>query len=792
MEPFTPYRRKAVVVIDPGHGGHATVGGSSANNAHGYNGLLEKDLALDVARALRDELDRQCDVRLTRDADINLSLADRARVARTVDADLFISVHFNGSGDASVDGTEAWVSRRGHAGRSALAHSITDRVTHFAGTRNRGVRQSDFGVLLPERHALNTAACLVELAFLSNRAEVDRLADSAYKRGLARAIAEGVRDYLAQMSHSTALFAFPLDAVQAGEQMLHCDLLAEHAPSGNNLTLRWNATGQPVARLDVVLHLHGFVAHGSQYSLSNKSGLSGVDLGRRSRPTLGFVPLGKNAGPTPNGKLDAYAIPALTRDHGAGVTRLIDWGLAWFGSNRAASSGIVAGRRIFAAHSGGGARLMRLLDLGLDPHELHLFDCLYEAPTAILAWLRRRIDNDARALAGRPQASWTEYMHADGGALRCLITGGTERDSLRVAQTIAHALHAIGNADIRERLRLFYRVERVRADHAHPELRVDHDHIPGTFGGQLLADASAELRPSPVALDPGALSHGHALDTAPASSGVSIPARPPGALSGSAFMATVAGEVEPRDWVARENAFVREIAQGNIPDFLRQWVPVTVTFREPGGASHRGTFAVMPDFLAIGADSDYVLTPLDAISAQRAADAFDCLLPTAKMVSDIYHNAAVKLPAIPRDYWRTNPRKQRSTAAYVEHDAAIKRQLAGLGEPAQRAGLLREGHKKNVVISPALYTSQRGKLAFYGFFQANGQPFQHGPGTLATASFAHEPAYADYSHGVRLVHPEMTVDGQRMPTAEVLAHPVLHHLLSNEGPLSTARVPATR
>ncbi|CAN7462692.1 N-acetylmuramoyl-L-alanine amidase family protein [Paraburkholderia hospita] len=790
MEPLTSYRRKAVVVVDAGHGGSVAVGGSSANNARGYNGLLEKDLTLDVASALKDELGGQCDVRLTRNADVNLSLADRAQVARDANADLFISIHFNGSPDATVDGTEAWVSRDGHAGRSTLAQSIANRVVYFAGTRNRGVKQMNFGVLMPERHAPNTAACLVELVFLSNHAEGDRLRDTAYKRGLASSIAEGVRDYLAQMSRSTALFSYPQNAVEAGEQMLHCDALAAQVANGNNLALRWNAMSQAPSRVDIVLHLHGFTPHGSGYSLARKSESSGIDLQHRSRPTLGFVPLGRNSGPTPNGKLDAYSIPALTRDHGAGATQVISWGLVWFGGQRAASTGIAAGRRIFTAHSGGGARLMRLLDLGLDPQELHLFDCLYEAPTAILSWLRRHIDQDAHALAARQQASWADYMRADGGALRCLITGGTERESLRVAQAIAQSLRALDSSAIRELLRRFYRVERVRADRDHPDMLVDHDHIPKTFGGQLLADASAELRPSPVALiDPEALSHSRAMDTAPT---VAIPPRPSGALSGSAFMATVAGDVEPRDWVARENAFVREIAQGNVPDFLRRWVPVTVTWREPDGTGHLGTFEVMPDFLAIGADADYVLTPLDAISAQRAADAFGCLLPTSKMVWDIYQGAPVKLPAIARDYWRTNPRMQRSTAAYVEHDRAIKRQLAERAPQVQAPGLLREGHKKNVVISPALFVSQRGKLAFYGFFLPNGQPVQHGPGTVAVASFAHEPAYADYSHGVRLVHPEMTVDGQHMLVAQVLAHPVLHRLLSNEGPLSTPRVPATR
>src|SRR5690348_8206938 len=110
---------RSTIVIDPGHGGSARVGGSSPNNATGPNGLLEKDLTLDLGRRVAALLGNRANVILTRTTDANLSLADRARVAHDADADVFLSVHLNGYNDAAVDGSEAWVATRASAGSRA-------------------------------------------------------------------------------------------------------------------------------------------------------------------------------------------------------------------------------------------------------------------------------------------------------------------------------------------------------------------------------------------------------------------------------------------------------------------------------------------------------------------------------------------------------------------------------------------------------------------------------------------------------------------------------------------------
>jgi N-acetylmuramoyl-L-alanine amidase len=185
-------RTKLNVVIDPGHGGDTRVGGSAANNAVGPNGLLEKDLTLDIARRVAAALDDRFTVTLTRTADANSSLVDRAAVSKVVGADVFVSIHLNGWRDPGLDGSEAWVATGSDRGSHALARSVLDRVLAVTRAPDRGVREADLGVLLPARQGPHTVAALLELAFLTNPQEADRLGHDEYRQALAQAIAEGI------------------------------------------------------------------------------------------------------------------------------------------------------------------------------------------------------------------------------------------------------------------------------------------------------------------------------------------------------------------------------------------------------------------------------------------------------------------------------------------------------------------------------------------------------------------------------------------------------------------------
>ena len=187
---------KPVVVIDPGHGGRSKVGGSSPNNAVGPNGLLEKDLTLDIAQRVKPLIAGVADVSLTRERDVNIGLTDRAKAARDAHAALFLSVHLNGWNDASVDGTETWVARSANQRSRDFAAKLLAKLTKTTQVTSRGVKQSDFGVLLPDRHDPGTAACLAEIAFLTNPAQAKHLTDDHYKQQIAEALAAAIIEQL--------------------------------------------------------------------------------------------------------------------------------------------------------------------------------------------------------------------------------------------------------------------------------------------------------------------------------------------------------------------------------------------------------------------------------------------------------------------------------------------------------------------------------------------------------------------------------------------------------------------
>ena len=187
-----------MVVIDPGHGGTVPVGNSSPNNARGPGGTLEKALTLEIGLHMQTALRvRGLPVRLTRDRDVNLPLRARAEVARTNRAPVFLSIHFNGSTDSSVQGTETWVHAVASEASRRLAGAVQQTLLTVTGYRDRGVRSKQLGVLSPSFHDSQTACCLAELSFLTDPADEDRLRDEAYRTALGAALAAGVASYFA-------------------------------------------------------------------------------------------------------------------------------------------------------------------------------------------------------------------------------------------------------------------------------------------------------------------------------------------------------------------------------------------------------------------------------------------------------------------------------------------------------------------------------------------------------------------------------------------------------------------
>jgi len=219
------------IVIDAGHGGKDP--GASAN------GIREKDIVLKVAKKLGGYIEENLDIDVvyTRTDDTFIELEERGRIANRAGAKLFISIHINAARSRSARGTETFflgqhkteaarkVMERENAViryednpedyddydeqalvRQVLAQSAYMRQSESLASliesqfedrvqrRSRGVHQAGFYVLW----SASMPAVLVELGFLTNRAEARFLASERGQTYLASAIFRAVRDYKAK------------------------------------------------------------------------------------------------------------------------------------------------------------------------------------------------------------------------------------------------------------------------------------------------------------------------------------------------------------------------------------------------------------------------------------------------------------------------------------------------------------------------------------------------------------------------------------------------------------------
>ena len=119
-----------------------------------------------------------------------------------------------------------------------------------------------------------------------------------------------------------------------------------------------------------------------------------------------------------------------------------------------------------------------------------------------------------------------------------------------------------------------------------------------------------------------------------------------------------------------------------------------------------------------------------------------------------------------------------SLAVFVDHRDMLQAQRDSLGIPP---GAWVAGHKKDVVIGPML-NGKEGRVAIYGWHRENGAPIQ-------PVYTGHSDDWVDYSHGIRLVHRQIRVDGEIVDLAAFLEDPARAWMFSPEGVLQAARYP---
>lgn len=180
------------VGLDAGHGGIDP-------GAIGANGLVEKDVTLSVARMTAEELHaageealliRNSDSRLGRSQRSDLQA--RVHVAHKAAVDVYVSIHCNGYRLRSVHGPRTYYQSGSAAGRQLAAH-IQTALRTLVGYGQQEPTAADYLVT----RASKMPAVIVELGYITNPGDERLLRDPAFRRKMARAIADGIRRYAA-------------------------------------------------------------------------------------------------------------------------------------------------------------------------------------------------------------------------------------------------------------------------------------------------------------------------------------------------------------------------------------------------------------------------------------------------------------------------------------------------------------------------------------------------------------------------------------------------------------------
>ncbi|QPC47566.1 N-acetylmuramoyl-L-alanine amidase [Mangrovibacillus cuniculi] len=176
------------IALDAGHGG--TDPGAVGNNLH------ESEIVLDVTKKVQAILEKKgIKVYLTRPDNTFVSLDDRVKKAVNAKVDTFVSIHANSFTNSSANGTETYYSAAALSQRAEdskqLATFIQTRLVKALKTNDRGVKDANFRVI----STIPVPAALVELAFISNVNDAQKLASQAYRNAAAEAIAGGIEDY---------------------------------------------------------------------------------------------------------------------------------------------------------------------------------------------------------------------------------------------------------------------------------------------------------------------------------------------------------------------------------------------------------------------------------------------------------------------------------------------------------------------------------------------------------------------------------------------------------------------
>ena len=192
---------KRAIFLDPGHGG--------SDSGAVENGVREKDLTLSVYNKVSSRLASLGYTVLTsRNTDKDVGLVSRADQANKSNADMFLSIHFNAGGRGTAYGIETYyykpedgytptINKENHNNPERieksrkLANKIQQNLLYKTGAYDRGVKRASFAVL----RETSIPSILVELGFIDNQEEVNKIKTNEYQEKLADGIVDGIVEY---------------------------------------------------------------------------------------------------------------------------------------------------------------------------------------------------------------------------------------------------------------------------------------------------------------------------------------------------------------------------------------------------------------------------------------------------------------------------------------------------------------------------------------------------------------------------------------------------------------------
>lgn len=213
-----------------------------------------------------------------------------------------------------------------------------------------------------------------------------------------------------------------------------------------------------------------------------------------------------------------------------------------------------------------------------------------------------------------------------------------------------------------------------------------------------------------------------------------------------------------------EDMTISQILSGNVPSALKKFRKIV--YKADG---HKVEMWVLPDYLAVGNDQDFVRMPMGPLGAQRVADSLYCSLPTTFLSDRIDEVSEGRIEIFP---FRPVSDRNMKPLCFEDSNNAINALMRSKG---LKFGQFVSGLKKDVVLTTRLENEPDyyRHVAIYGWFHPDGHPQQ--PLFIRHGNF-----YSDYSHGIRLIYRTIKIDGKEYDLRAVLEDPVLFRLVSKE------------